>query len=282
LLHVIASFLLLLGANQAAAQTALALPCPLEPGPTRAVADVIDGDTVRLDDGIELRLLGILAPRARDADAPELAGQWPPATDAKLALRSFIAGQSVSLAFSDIRNDRYGRVLAHLFADIEGQRQWVQGQMIKTGRVRAHALPDSANPCLAALTGLEREARASGSGLWSHAAYQVRPADRPSELLRYRHSYQLVRGRVENIRTTSRLIVLTLANGESPTVGDGRPRRNAFQVVWRRSTTVALRLPDAKTLVGRNVLARGWIEASRGPEIELIAAGQMEFEDRTE
>src|SRR5581483_9604137 len=36
----------------------------LEEGPTRSVARIIDGETVALDDGSELRLIGALAPRA--------------------------------------------------------------------------------------------------------------------------------------------------------------------------------------------------------------------------
>ena len=46
------------------------LACPgLEAGPTRSVARVLDGETVALDDGTELRLIGALAPRAIDAAA---------------------------------------------------------------------------------------------------------------------------------------------------------------------------------------------------------------------
>src|SRR5262245_17214436 len=55
----------------------------LEPGPARTVTRVLDGETVALDDGTELRLIGALAPRAVDADAEA----WPAEAAATEALR---------------------------------------------------------------------------------------------------------------------------------------------------------------------------------------------------
>src|SRR5205085_5368627 len=51
------------------------VPCAgLEIGPARTVARVIDGETVTLDDGSQLRLIGALAPRAVDAGGDP--GMW--------------------------------------------------------------------------------------------------------------------------------------------------------------------------------------------------------------
>lgn len=274
----LATTILLVCAKQATAQGSAPLPCALEPGPTRAVASVIDGDSVRLDDGVELRLLGVLAPRARDVGAPASA-PWPPAADARQALEALVAGRSVALAFGTSRTDRYGRVLAHLFVDVAGQQTWVQGSLAGQGRVRAHALPVNPDPCHAALIALERRARAAGLGLWSHAAYQVRPADRPSELARYRNSFQLVRGRIERTRMTRGLAILEFASSEKAPAPEGRSQWGAFRVHWWRSAMERLKLPKIETLAGRNVLVRGWIEEHRGPEIALVAAGQLELED---
>lgn len=272
---------LVIGAAAARAQSSAPLPCALEPGPTRAVADILSGDSVRLDDAVELRLLGVLAPRARDGGASSTSTVWPPAADARKALETIVAGGSVALAFAGPRTDRYGRVQAHLFADVSGQQVWVQGRLVEQGHLRAHALPRNPDPCHAALVALERRARASGLGLWSHAAYQVRPADRPSELGRYRNSFQLVRGRIERTRTTRSLVILEFASSEKAPAPEGRSQWGAFQAIWRRSAMAKLKLPEATSLTGRNVLVRGWIGERRGggPEIELVAAGQLELED---
>jgi endonuclease YncB( thermonuclease family) len=268
-------------ASNAVAQTSAPLPCALEPGPTRAVAAVASGDSIRLDDGVEVRLLGVLAPRARDAGISSAGAQWPPAAEAREALAALVVGRGVALAFAGSRTDRYHRVLAHLFVDIAGKQVWVQGRLVAQGQVRAHARPRSPDPCHVALVAMERQARASRLGLWSHAAYQVRPADRPSELARYRNTFQLVRGRVERTRRTRHLAILELASNEKPPAPEGRSQWGAFHVIWRQNATDRLKLPELTAFAGRNVLVRGWIEQrpGRGPEIELVAAGQLELDD---
>ena len=78
----------------AASQPAATLPCAFEPGPSRAVAAVLDGDTVRLDDGIEVRLIGALAPRASDAGSGTDV-EWPPAKEAHEALAALVTRDSM-------------------------------------------------------------------------------------------------------------------------------------------------------------------------------------------
>ncbi len=51
------------------------VPCTLEPGPVRTVTRIVDGETLVLDDGKVVRLIGALAPRARDAGAAPGAGR---------------------------------------------------------------------------------------------------------------------------------------------------------------------------------------------------------------
>ena len=263
--------------SPAEAQAATSLPCGLEPGPTRAVATVLNGDTVRLDDGIEARLVGALAPRASDG-GPEAGAAWPPATDAQAALEALLAGQSVALAFAGRRADRYGRVLAHLFLGEANAQVWVQGRMIEMGHARAVGLPES-DACVGALLERERRAREDRLGLWSHAAYQIRPADRPTELSRYRFTFQLVRGRVERARQGRSLSIIELASGERPAAEQGRSQGGAFRVVWRSNVAERAGLERATNYSGRNVLVRGWIDGRFGPEIEITASGQLEIEN---
>lgn len=261
----------------AEAQPAATLPCAFEPGPARAVAEVLDGETVRLDDNIEVRLVGALAPRAADADArADL--EWPPETEARRALTTLVAGRTVSLAFLGERADRYERVLAHLFVGEGDGQTWVQGRLVETGHARAYALPGS-DGCIGELLKRERQARQSGLGLWSHAAYQVRPADRPTEVERYRFTFQLVRGRVERARQSGGLAVLELASGERAPAEAGGSQRGAFRVTWKRNGWRSAGLSRVEAYEGRSVLVRGWIDVVRGPEIEVQSAGQLEIDD---
>ena len=94
--------------------------CTLQSGPTRSVIRVIDAETVLLDDNQEVRLVGALAPRSPDLSPG--AQPWRPEEEATAALRTLVLGRSVSLATSGREADRYGRKLAHLFIDRDGER----------------------------------------------------------------------------------------------------------------------------------------------------------------
>ena len=148
--------------------------CTFEAGPTRSVVRVIDAETVLLDDDEEVRLIGALAPRSPDL-RPD-AQSWPPEQDTAAALRDLVVGRSVELATSGRAKDRYGRLLAHLFLDDNGDRVWVQGRLLSTGHARAYGLPDNF-ACAGELLAHERVARAAGIGLWANAAYATRKAD---------------------------------------------------------------------------------------------------------
>lgn len=242
--------------------------CPgLEPGPARTVTRILDGETVALDDGSELRLVGALAPRAIDADAE--AGAWSAETAATEALRGLVLGKSIDLGFSGERLDRYGRLQAHAFLVEDGGRRWVQGHMVEHGFARAYALAGS-RACNEELLAAERPAREARRGLWANAAYHVRPADRPAELLRYRAAFQLVEGKIIGVGQTRGTIYLN------------------FDRNWRRGFSVSLRRDDSGLLAafaskptaleGRIVRVRGWIE-QRGsaPAIDLSSAGLIEI-----
>lgn len=269
-------------AGPVAAQSPSELGCTLEPGPTRAVGAIIDGEVLRLDDGKEVRLLGIMAPRASDAGARP--GLWPPEDLLVAELTRVVQGKTIALAFaSGRRTDRYDRVLAHVFLTDGATPIWLQGRLLEMGLARAYPSA-GAGDCAPALYQREKLARAVGLGLWSSAAYQLRPADRPTELIRYRDTFQVVSGRVETITGSRTHIILQLANSEAPgtsTQPAGGARTNAFRIVWSRSVARASEDADLKSpsaLVGRNVRVRGWIEARRGPQIEVSGSAQLEIE----
>ena len=70
------------------------------------VREVIDGDTIVLDDGRKVRYLGINAPEH---------GQ-PYAREATNFNRRLVSGLSVRLEFDQERQDRHGRLLAYVYA----------------------------------------------------------------------------------------------------------------------------------------------------------------------
>src|SRR5262245_65722979 len=103
----------------------------LDTGPSCTVTRIVDAETVALDDGTELRLIGALAPRAIDVNAEP--ASWPAETAASGALRALVLGKSIELRFADERTDRYGRLQAQAFL-IEGDdRRWLQGALLRQG-----------------------------------------------------------------------------------------------------------------------------------------------------
>ncbi len=282
--------------GNAMAQIAERTTCALEPGPMRAVTGVIDGETINLDDGSEVRLIGALTPRPPDAALD--VSFWPPEREAKAALERLLLGRSVTLAYAGRKSDRYGRTLAHVFvepaadsvpsADADN-RVWVQAHMLSNGHARAYVLKDSSG-CLRELAAHETIARNAGLGLWAHAAYQMRDAARGGDVTRLRSTFQIVEGEVTRViegRTSTILRFGRDDAGAPPVEPDSEATRGpakGFSISikqavardWNKNGTTLAQLE------GRRLRIRGWIERRGGPAIEIIDGNQIELVDPLE
>ena len=240
-------------------------PCPLVKGPRRAVTKVIDGETIALDDGSRVRLVGALAPRPPASGAG--GRSWPPVRAAERTLRALSVGKTVQLGFDKSRRDRYGRVLAQVFVEADGGRRWLQGEMIAAGHARVYSFADQ-RACTKLLLQREVRARRARKGLWSSAAYTIRRAWRTRELLKFRHTFQIVEGRVRQVASVGRRTFLNF----------GKRWKDDFTVLiegralarWSKSG------PALKSLAGRRLRVRGWIERWNGPLIRVSHPEQVE------
>jgi endonuclease YncB( thermonuclease family) len=252
----------------AAANDASFVPCTLEPGPVRTVARVLDGETLVLDDGSAVRLIGALAPRARDAGAE--ADAWPPETQAIKTLSDLVLGKKVKLAFGDRQKDRYGRFLAQVFLIEGGREEWVQGTMLASGQARAYGLPQSF-ACARELLAHEAEARRRKLGLWGNGVYRPMPANQPGLLLKQRGKYERVIGSIASVGRTKTTTYLNF----------GTDWRSDFTV--RIGKDVLAAHPEfAQAIDGlssKTVIVRGWIERRNGPLIDVADPSQIESLD---
>jgi endonuclease YncB( thermonuclease family) len=258
----------LVGACAGCAVAAEEPACPgLEPGPTRSVTRVVDGETVGLDDGSELRLIGALAPRAADVGAAP--GTWPAEAAAVAELAALMLGRSVALRFGGERSDRFGRLQAQAYLPEGDALRWVQGHLLGQGLARAYTQAGN-RACAAALLAAEAIARRERRGLWADAAYRPRRAERAHELTRLAGTFQVVEGRVVRVKQVRGVVYLNFAGA------------------WRRAVTASLRArdlaalgggADPKALEGRRIRVRGWIAGRRGPAIDLSTAGLIELVD---
>ena len=122
-------------------------------GEEATVQRVIDGDSLRLSDGREVRYIGV--------DAAELGSDGLWAEAAKAANIRLVQGKRVRLERELSETDRYGRLLRHVYL---GDR-WVNGELVVSGltRVRLYA-PDVQRG--AELVKLQEEAQRRRRGMW--------------------------------------------------------------------------------------------------------------------
>lgn len=248
--------LLCVVANAGAALSSEAANLPSESGGT--VTEVIDGDTVILSSGVEVRMVGIQAPKLPLGRRGFT--KWPLADEAKITLESMVRGRQFDLYFGGLRMDRHGRALAHL---VDPDGYWLQGEMLRLGLARVYTFPDNI-----ALTDqmlrLERAARNQRFGIWSHPFYAVRtPVDLSGEI----GTFQIVEGLVIQAADVRGTVYLNF--GED----------------WRTDFTVSIRRKARKTFgdqnptdwEGRQIRARGWLKSRNGPMIEVTHAQQIEL-----
>lgn len=258
-------FAALVLALSAAGLQPAAADCDLVPQRTGVVAGVIDGETFALEDGGEVKLLGLLAPAT-----PRWWKQtepWPPTGAAKRELARLLDGQEVELRLDARQKDRRGHWLAQVFVTRGGDKIWVQSHMIENGFARAHSFSDN-RACQRELQQREAVARAEAKGLWRRRAYRVADAARPDALKPRVQTFQIVEGVVLGVGQTSRWTFLNF----------GSDRRRDFTVAIAARDAKAFAGSDVplEALAGRRVRVRGWIERWNGPVIKVTHPEQIE------
>ena len=231
-------------------------------GGTAEVALVVDGDTVALADGRQVRLVGIQAPKL-PLGRPGFTA-WPLADAAKAALETLVSGTTVTMAHGGQPKDRHGRVLAHLFL---ADGTWVQGRMLALGMARVYTFPDN-RALAAAMYAEEGAARAARIGIWAHPFYAVRS---PDDVDKAGDGFHVVEGR---IAASARV--------------KGRVYLN-FGADWRTDFTVMVGPRDVGlftdsgvdllALKNRHIRVRGWVRRWNGPLIEASHPEQIEILD---
>jgi endonuclease YncB( thermonuclease family) len=236
-----------------------------EPVAAGRVVEVVDGDTVVLEGGVEVRLVGIQAPKL-PLGRPNFP-VWPLAPEAKAALDRLALGKPVSLGYGGARIDRHGRLLAHLDAD----GAWVQGEMLRQGLARVYTFHDN-RARAAEMLALEREARAAGRGIWKHPYYRVLDAtETPKSFDRLLDSFQMVEGRVVKAAVVKRRGYLNF----------GADWRSDFTVTISAEHLRAFAAAGADVVAyeGKRVRVRGWLKSWNGPMIEATHPEQIEVLD---
>ena len=167
-----------------ASRTVKAPQCPTVG--TRAVvfAKAVNGSTFATAEGMQVRLAGVLAP----GEGGETLSTAQTDT-ARATLAALLRGGSLTLAGEEAPRDRYGRVLAHVFAGGVS----VQAALLRAGEVRV--APDRASAlCDKELISAEADARAQRAGHWRDGLFAPRS---PEQLNNRIGTFQIVEGTVQ-------------------------------------------------------------------------------------
>ncbi|HEX7763483.1 MAG TPA: thermonuclease family protein [Cellvibrio sp.] len=218
-----------------------AADCGRPAGALLSVARVSDGDTLKLEDGRSVRVLGINAPELARGQAPA----QPLGREARAAAQAFIqrAGGKVQLGFERERADRYGRLLAHVY-DSRGRS--LAAELLQQGMGLQISVPPNVaqETCLLAF---ERRAQARGVGVWRNRYWNAYPA----ESLAVRDTgFRLLRGRVSRVDVNSSAWLELEGN-------------LVVRIAQRDWAQFGFNKRDWLALKGQQIDVRGWIVARK-------------------
>lgn len=223
--------------------------CPAPSGlGTAQVRQVIDGDTLRLQDGRSVRLIGINAPEI----GRQGRGDEPYAVAARRRLQALVDDSDglVGLQLGRESQDRYQRTLAHVYG--RGGLNF-EAQLLAEGLALQVAVAPNVEQ-VACQQQAERAARKAGLGLWRQS-----PAIAAAQV--ERAGFALLGGRVSKVERNRAGAWIELDDS----------------VVLHVAPKVFALFPEGwlDALEGRRVEARGWVldRSRRGN----LAAGQLRW-----
>lgn len=223
-----------------AVQTDAVLCPPQRIEQTARVNYVYDGDTLQLESGRKIRLIGIDTPEvfSRKYQIPtDIKQQGLQARDALQALLNQ-SSRRVQLAYGQEPQDRYGRTLAHVFLP-DGTN--LQAELIARGHAIAFTTPpnDRMSDCYRTQ---EQGARQQQLGIWQLPQYRIRHTQQTLDQLDGFHRLQ---GQVTEVTQSKSRIRLRLG----PQI-----EVNIYKNDWANFS-----LHQLLNLQGKTVRVRGWV-----------------------
>ncbi len=230
------------------ASSAYALNCPPQHIDESArVNYVYDGDTLQLEDGRKIRMLGIDSPETftrQGSLQPDIkvAGE-----KAKAALQQQLnaSRNKISLAFGPQRFDRYGRTLAHVFLP-DGSN--LQAGLIAQGYAIAFTTPpnDRMSPCYREL---EAQAMQANRGIWQLPRYQLRGVN---QLSKESEGFYRIQAVVTRIWQGNFAVTVFLDN--------------RLEVKILNYDLANFNVYMLNQLMGKSVIIRGWVQQKKWQE----------------
>jgi len=208
------------------------------------VEKVYDGDTVKLEDGRKIRLLGINTPEVQHRNqATEAGGET-----AKRWLTDKLKNQKVRLVTDVEQTDKYNRTLAYLFTE---NKEHINVQLVEMGLAAVNIYPPNLL-YVGELVAAGISAEQAGRGIWQQAEYAVIPVNRLSN--DGHAGWIRLTGKVSVIRTSKKYVYLEFSD--------------LFQARIEKKWLPLF--PDINSYRGRTLEVRGWLNKNRAGWSMLI------------
>ena len=201
------------------------------------VVTVFDGDTVLLDNGEKVRLLGINTPEVEGRNkmlqkGGEEARQW---------LQNRLEGEKVRLLKDLTSKDKYGRTLAHLFSEDGGH---INLELVREGYAAVNIYP----PDLLftdELVAAQQQAEAKYLGIWQYSEYAPKTIQSISR--KQYKGWQRLQGRVQKISASRKYIYLNFSKHLSARIA-------------KKNLPL---FPDLQVYENKQIEIRGWLTRSK-------------------
>lgn len=201
------------------------------------IKKIYDGDTILLDNGSKVRLLGINTPEIAKRDKAAQAG----GEEAKQWLTQKLAGTKVKLVYDVEREDKYKRTLAHLFTQ---NNEHINLQLVRNGLATVAIHPPNLK-YEKALIAAEKNAESQKLGIWGMSAYAPKTVE---DYDYQKHKgWQRITGRVTHIKPARKYVYLQLTTHFSLKIA--KDAQKLF--------------PDLNSYLGKTVEARGWVNKNK-------------------
>ena len=215
------------------------------------VIEVIDGDTVKLANGQNLRYIGIDTPEVRiKRNGKFIYAPQDFALEAKEYNKTLVEGKTVNIEFDLEKKDRYGRLLGYCFVD----GVFVNESLVKEGYALIYTYPPNVKYS-DLLVKAQKAAREAKRGIWS--SYEVIS---PEQANTHIGKVKVVRGRVLKAHKSDKCVFLNF----------GHDYKTDFTVVIFNRSLVHFRakgIDPATFYEGKEIEVTGKIKEYNGPEI---------------
>jgi endonuclease YncB( thermonuclease family) len=201
------------------------------------VKKVFDGDTILLNNGQKVRLLGINTPEVAGPNKDnEVGGEA-----AKSWLKQTLEHRKVRLEGDVEKQDKYQRTLAYVFTE---DKQHINLALVKQGLAVINIYPPNLK-YVDTLLAAQKVAEKAGLGIWGNSAYS--PQSYQSITEDGYKGWKRITGRITSVKKTRKYSYLQFSE----------------QVSIRIENRWLNLFPSLQDYIGKNLEARGWINKNR-------------------